>query len=708
MKWNKKEISGDEVRSVMARYSLGMLEASIFARRGIAGPEQILYYLEEDSRYLHEPFSFRHMEDAVDRLLTARDEGEKVLVFGDADTDGISSTVLVYETLAAMDLDCTWRVPTGEDAYGLSIRAIDEFHALNGTLIITVDCGISNHQEVLHARELGIDVIILDHHRLQSHEPPEAVAVINPKIEDCGYPFKGLAGCGVAYTFVSALRIASSEIYKQHIALLDLYQEGDGYVLEAVRLVNLVETGRLTERLTPGELKLEGTKFVRFLSDWQILTWDAQTVRRNAKAVLGKSAELYVQDIAPMISEVYPVTAGRDLGTLRAQSKAARYSTPPATRIDILKNLFISWQRSRLPELGASEEHRMQLVALGTIADLMPLRDENRIFVKRGLQAIHKSPRPGISHLLTALQLRDRDLKAQEIAWQVTPSINATGRLGAADRAIALLLETDSQKASALAATIVSMNQERKKLGSDGWDSVLPLARESVAGEDSRIAIVRTDKVHRGITGLIASRVVSTFKIPAIIASVQSDGIISGSMRSIRGFKLPALLAACSDCFLDFGGHDAAAGFSMVESKWEDFVTRTRAYMQGIDLGEQEESVEIDAELPHEYMKPDILALVRKFEPSGEESPPLLFMAKRVPMIDAQIVGKLEKNHLKLTLDFGVNKWPALLWDGAKLLEREFSFRNQDLVDLVFRISVNRWNGSETPQIEIVDIRRSC
>ncbi len=193
MRWIKDDIDAGLVRTMARAYDIDLLTASILARRKVTDPEQVLFFLEDDLRYLHNPFLFDSMEDAVDRILLAADEEEKVLVFGDSDTDGVTATTLMVEALASVGIRATWRVPMGEEAYGLSIAAVDDFAEQGGNLIITVDCGISNHEEAAHAAALGIDLIICDHHKLQAESPPEAIAVIDPKIAGCGYPFRDLA-----------------------------------------------------------------------------------------------------------------------------------------------------------------------------------------------------------------------------------------------------------------------------------------------------------------------------------------------------------------------------------------------------------------------------------------------------------------------------------------------------------------------------------
>ena len=176
------------LKTLCDTYGLDTLSASIMARRGIIEGKNVLYFKETDLRFLHNPFLFANMEDAVDRILCAKEEGEKVLVFGDSDVDGVTSTAILYNFLREQGFDVQWRLPLGDDAYGLSVQAVDDFAKQYGSLIITVDCGISNVQEIAHANELGIDVIVTDHHNMPE-TLPAAYTIIDPKLPDSGYPF---------------------------------------------------------------------------------------------------------------------------------------------------------------------------------------------------------------------------------------------------------------------------------------------------------------------------------------------------------------------------------------------------------------------------------------------------------------------------------------------------------------------------------------
>jgi single-stranded-DNA-specific exonuclease len=711
MNWNKKEVSPQSVKELSTRYGLDLLTASILARRGITEPAELLFYLEDDPRYLRNPFLFVQMEDAVDRILMAADEGEKVLVFGDRDTDGVTSTVLMVESLREAGIEAGWRVPLAREAYGLSMAAVEEFAADGGTLILTVDCGISNHAEIERAAELGVDVIVADHHRLQAGDPPPALAVIDPKLPDSGYPFRDLAGCGVVYKLASALKLARTGIYKQQIALLNVKPVNDAYAVEAVRLSNLVETGRIRETVVPGMLDLGRTRLVPFLQDRQIFVWDGGLQRRLLEKALGKGAEVLFYDLAPDAGEYIAQTKGQSLLRLKELSKIGRYASGSLEEIDVLENLFVSFALKKADWFGDDDLERLQLVALGTIADLMPLRDENRILVRRGLEALNRKPRSGLSELLQKANLLGKKLGAGDIAWQVTPVVNAAGRMGAADKAVSLFSAGTRPEREAYADEVIRMNVERRRLGGETWDAIYPAARDSLAPRGDKLAVVGSAEVYRGITGLIASKMTGVFKVPAIVASFQEDGTVVGSIRSVRGFPTSSFLEACADLFIDYGGHDAAAGFSLDMKDWPEFESRTIAYSQALELEDGEESIEIDAELPHDYLKPDLADISERFEPFGEANEPLVFLARDVPIADAQLVGKKDQNHLKLTLDFGKHKWPALFWDGAKRLQRDFAFdydsKTGDRIDLVFKVTINRFNGMETPQLEVFDARRT-
>ncbi|MCX7024594.1 MAG: single-stranded-DNA-specific exonuclease RecJ [Spirochaetes bacterium] len=705
MKWLKKDVAPSAVKELAGRYDIDLLTASVFARRGITAADELRYFLEDDPRWLHNPFMFGAMEDAVDRVMLARDEKEKVLIFGDRDADGVTSTVLLYEALKAFGLDVRYQLPFEDERYGLSLKAVGDFAAGSGTLIVTVDCGISNAAEIKRARELGVDVIVLDHHLAREDALPDALAVVDPKVEGSGYPFRDLAGCGVAYKFVRALAFAETEFYKQELALLNVRPVNDAYLVEAVRLSNLVESGRMSETIVPGMLELDKTRLVPFLSGRQILVWDGELQKKLLEKALGRGAEVQFHDISKEIGEALPPTRGQSLLRLREQSRSARYSDAPVGELDVFASVFVSFAYKRMRYFGDRDLDALQLVAIGTVADQMPLRNENRILVRKGLEAMNRKPRAGVAELLARSHLVGKRIGAHEIAFQVAPVINAAGRMGKPGTAAELFLSESPQRRLELAEELDGMNLERRKLGATGWDSVLPEARDSLKAHDGKLVLVGSDKLNRGITGTLAARLVNLFNVPAIVAAFLPDGKAVGSIRSTRGFAVTGLLESCSELFIDYGGHDSAAGFSLEQGKWTEFQSRVAGFCAAVTLDDESDCIDVDAELPHSFMKPEIMELADRFEPFGEANEKLVFMALDVPISGVDIVGKSDPAHLKLTLDFGTHKWPALYWEAADKLEREFS-RN-DRIDLVFNLSRNWWNGMEQSQLIVLDVRKS-
>jgi single-stranded-DNA-specific exonuclease len=710
MKWEKQEISGELVKSLDAKYRCGPITASILGRRGLTEGEAIRYFLEDDPRYLRNPFEFPGMEDAVSRILSAREEGERVLVFGDKDVDGITSTVLVFEYLISLGIDARWQIFQGKpgEPFGLSNRVVEEFAADSGTLIITVDCGIYNLQEIRRAGELGVDVIVTDHHNPLGDQPeelPPAYAIINPKLKTA--PFRELSGCGVAFKLVCALRFAvKSSFYDQDIALLNVRAVNDAWIIEILKLRNLAVTGKLIETVVPGVVRITDTRLPSFLEGQQILAWDAPLQTKILGKIFGKGVEISMLDIAPEIGKEIPRSQGQSLLRLREESRLARYSPGDITELDVFLNLFISFVRKREQLWAAEDTDALQLVSLGTMADIVPLRDENRIIVRKGIEAIKAKPRPGIAELLFKLGLAGTHFGSKEISWQLCPVLNAADRMGKPEISVKLLLEKDGSLRDRLAAELIALNEDRKKLGEDTWSIAEPMAQQNLEMFGGKLAFAFGENINRGITGIIGSRLVKRFNIPALVVAIEGE-IAAGSFRSIKGYDLRPLLEQCADLFLDWGGHDYAAGFSMERRRWDEFLLRLKiaAAVMEFSLREEGETIQIDAELPHPYLTAEILDIVERFEPYGEENRPLIFMTRNAKISDIGMMGKNSAPHVRLTLDIGNYKWPAVYWQAAEKVPGEFALN--DTVDLAFTMTRNWFKGEGKPQLVITDMRRT-
>ncbi|MDR1931512.1 MAG: single-stranded-DNA-specific exonuclease RecJ [Spirochaetales bacterium] len=701
MIWEKVPLDQAKVRKIAERYGINLLTASILARRGIEDPEDMMFYLETDLRFLHNPFLFVEMEDAVDRILAAKEEGEKVLIFGDRDVDGITSIALLVRTLKAMGIHVSWRLPMGDEPYGLTLEAVEEFAAQDGTLIITVDCGISNVREIERALELGVDTIIVDHHN-PPDEIPRACAVINPKVEDSGYPFRDLAGCGVAVKLVWALRFAETDFYNEPLTLLNVRPGNGTYILEAVRMQNLVVLDSIEESLVPGIVSVEGSRLMKFFGG-RIFVYGVKTQEQMLRKIFTR-AEISLLDIEPEITKVFPAIRGKSLLRLRETSRLGLFRDNPVSELDIFVDLFTSWVIKKTPKLSDAYASLFDLVALGTLADMMPVRNENRIIIRAGMEILNSvKPRDGVRELMRLQDLLGKPVTSRDVAWQINPSINAAGRMGEPDRAVKLLLSDNPQERETLAKTITGLNEQRKKIVDDMWEVILPDARESLDKNDSKFVLVCDPRIHRGITGLLAQRLVKFFDVPSAACAVLDSKVI-GSLRSTRGYAALPFLEKCSDILREYGGHDFAAGFNFAPDDVSRFRQRLEQLLPEITLNEKgEERIIIDAELPPNYLKPDMEELLNFFAPHGESNPVLTFMTPGVVVEDLAFIGK-DQLHTRLLVRAGEYAWPAVFWNSAERVGRDFN--KNDKVNLLYQLEKNYFQNKETLRLSIVDIKR--
>lgn len=705
--WFKKQISKTQVESVSKKYSLDPITASIMVRRGITSGRDILYYIEDDLRFQHSPFMFAAMEDAVDRILDAKEENEKVLIFGDRDVDGVTSTTVLYDCLSSMGIDVSYKLPGGDDAYGLSMQAVEEFAANYGSLIITVDCGISNNAEIAKAAELGLDVIVVDHHNAPETLPSPAI-IIDPKTENSGYPFPDISGCAVVYKLVSAIRFSQSSWYKQDVTLLNVNKENSA--VECVKVRNLVPVSRLTQTIDQNTASLSDTNLPSYLQGQLLLAWDAKTLSQDLQSLFGDGAQFNLVDIREEAAKLFPKFASMTLTQLKGMSKMAKYGDHEPTEIGGFYNIFVTWVQKSLakdfPSFAKAEEKDLQLVALAALADIMPMKNENRIFVKNGLKSINSGRiRPGLRELMAELNLTGKRINSIDLSWVVVAHLNAAGRLGQPELAAKLFITDSQNERLETAKQIIELNAERKQLCVDAWNYAGIQAKASIPLHSNKLCVVIDERINRGVSGILAGRLVSTYNVPAMAVTIV-DGIAIGSMRSCRDYDVTQFLNKMDDLFINHGGHNFAAGFSFKRERLAEFEERIKTLSSEIKLGDTKDTGgDIDAEIPAQYLTPALLDISDRFEPYGEENPQLLFMAKNIRVASGQRMGKGEKMHLKITVDCGKYKWPCIFWNEGERLGRDFNVG--DRVDFIFRVERNVFNRIETPQINLVDIKKS-
>jgi len=715
--WYKEPVTKQQIMPLCEKFNFNHFKtefskqilASILVRRKVTTGEDILYYLENDLRFQHSPYNFSTMEDAVERILQAKEENEKVLIFGDSDVDGITSTAILYEYLVSIGMDVQWRLPLADDAYGLSIEAIDDFAKQDGTLIITVDCGISNFTEIDHANDLGIEVIITDHHN-PPEQLPAAIIVVDPKTEDANYPFPDISGAAVAYKLVSALRFAQSDFFNAEICLFNVsVTEENTYNIDCLKIRNLVKIKELHETIIPGKTSIYDLKLPYFLQGQLIYVWDTAETNKILVELFGNGIQFNLNDLKSEVLKIIPALRNKSADQLKDLSLIGKYCEEQNTVIDSLFNLYITYCKKTIamknPDIAEAERRDLQLVALAALADIMPMQNENRIFVKNGISSIkHDRPRPGLAELFNKLNINIDSLTSTDLSWSVIPSLNAAGRMGKSNLSLQLLISKDPKEREILANTIYDLNEERKNLVSAALFKVGEPAKTSVENYQNKLCIVIDDSINKGVTGIVAARLMQDFNVPTM-AITFSDNVCTGSMRSCRGLVATTFLDSLGDIFINHGGHNCAAGFSFYKENMDLLLNNIKDQLKNINLTEENEQINIDAEIPPQYIEPELFDLLDIFEPYGSENGELLFVTNGFKLVDTMVVGKKEPQHLKLTFNTGKYKIPAMFWGQADRLKQDIEIGQS--YDILYAMSRNYFNGISTNQLIIKELKLS-
>lgn len=548
---------------------------TLLANRGIT-PEESYVFLNPDwDRDTHDPSEFTQMPAAVDRVFRALEEGEKIMIHGDYDADGISGSTLLYTALRDICEALDYRVehisvflPDRErDGYGIAMHNIEAFGEEGVNLIITVDCGISNDESLGRAHELGMDVVICDHHQLGERLPEYAI-IIHPLAPGESYPNKSLCGTGVAFKLASGL------------------------------------------------------------------------IREAAK----------------------------------------RGATFP----------------------DGYEKWLLDLVAIATVTDVMPLKGENRVLEKFGLLVLNKTRREGIRKILDFSRGEIGSVDTQTIGFQIGPRINAAGRVASPKIAFQALSARDPDEAREFASELERLNRERQKISNSVFQHAVKIAREK---KNKFVNVIWHDDWLHGVVGLVAGKLVSEFGTPAFVFTKVGDHYV-GSGRSIGGLHLVEAMRSCGDIFIKAGGHPQACGLSISnEETIKLFEERVTAFTESFFNGQaREKTLDIDAELSLSQIDWDFYQMLQKFEPFGEGNPRPLFMSRGLQVISAEAIGS-EGKHLRLT----VNPEDSKIWKliGFRFGDWAKQLRMGDLVDIVYEIGVNEWNGRRELQLKIEDLKRS-
>lgn len=701
MKWNKESAKINDIKHIHTTYNIDLLSATILARRKIDKPTDILYYLEDDLTYLHSPFHFDQMNDFVERVNYAIEEGENIRIHGDRDVDGITSTALLYTDLLKRGAKVSYRLPVEDESYGLTKANIDEDKKDNINLIITVDCGTTAIEEIDYANKKKIDVLVVDHH-LSLEELPDAHAIINPKAIRSSYPFKDLVAAAVVSKCMWALDFSKTPYYEMPMILLYLSNEGDYISVQALLMKNLVPVRYVNELYLPGKSILTGMKFYELCSmGYPIYTYDADIQLNLLKKIFTSSYDIHLIDLKDELGKAFPSIKNQSLSRIKTLSKSAKYYDNSNAKL--LEYLFKAYILKTFPSLSTKYDEALDLVAIASIGDLMPMKNENRILVKRGLKRLETSCRASLSQLMHLNNMVGIQVTTKDIAWNICPIINSSGRMGQPNVAVDLLISESFEEINKKTNELVALNKSRKKISEDLYKTVEREGKKSFEHFSGKLIMIHNSKMVRGVSGIMAARLVNQYKVPSIVIASVEDNKLIASGRSIGNFNMKNFLDRFEDLFLNHGGHAFAGGFSMQKSKLDELSKRVEDFTLNHYINEDvEEEISIDASIPQAYMKLNLIDLATRFEPYGEENPPLTFLCEGMKVQSVQV---LKDAHLKLLLESNNIVWSSLYWNAADKFNRDFALN--DNLDVVFRLSKNYYKNTQSIQLTIVDAKKS-
>ncbi len=559
MKYGIWKVSQLEAGAVNALVGSGYapLAAMVLASRGIGDDRQARAYLDCNAPLL-DPFLMTDMDKAAGRVGLAMSRSEKIAVFGDYDVDGITATCLLTDFLRRHGADVVSYIPGRlEEGYGLNPIAIHQLHAEGVKLIVTVDCGITAVNEAELCKQLGIDLVITDHHECKQ-TLPAAVAVVDPHRCDGGYPHKNLSGVGVAFKLASALC---------------------------------------------------------------------------------GSQETVLEEYADM-------------------------------------------------------------VCLGTVADVMPLQGENRVFVARGLESLAHTKRPGIAALMAECGCAPETVSASSIGFMLAPRINAAGRMGQIDLAVELFLTDDPDKAAEAARGLCELNRQRQAVESEIYRqavSMLPM------GKPPEAIVLADESWHQGVVGIVASRIAEEYACPTFLICLDGEHG-KASSRSHGGFNLFASLSALSPLLESYGGHELAAGFTISRANIPEFRRQICALAAQYYTDDVPRTVlDVDCAVSPELLTLHNVDSLQMLEPCGNGCPKPVLMMKNLTIDRISMVGG--GRHMRLRLCSGHTYLNAIYFSANP---QTVSIQPGDLVDVAFTPQVNEFRGTRTVQMNVIDIRPSC
>ena len=696
--------------------------------RGITSKEDIFDFFFQDIYSLSNPFNIKDVNVFVARLKEAIESNEKILVYGDKDADGVTAASIIYNTLKMVTKNVEAFVPNHETGYGLSKAVIEEYANSGVSLIITVDCGISNVEEVEFARDLSIDIIVTDHHDIPEIMP-NAYALFNPKISNTGFVSKNFSGCAVAFKLMQAFVFSYTKLYNKDIIVLDYEINKQSNTLKRIRAlksVNFVPSDEVfgfelagensyksmyidyyDELITEDEV-LEELASYMFEGDGTVLVLTGGEDRLKRLIALYEKYEIYL----PEYDSVYDLLQlGAKYGNVNIKTTKTLDDFALALNINIYrydkieyKDLIIKTEIFRrifyISQKNLQNYIRKKsiLVLFGTVADVVPLIEENRVYVKCALKELEKPSHVRYNVILEKINLLNTKVDTQIISWRIAPFINAAGRMGSADTALKLLTSELKEEAVSLAETVYSMNETRKSLTESNFNIVNEYIKNNSCLK-LPIIIVRSKKIEQGLTGLIAGKVLSEYGKTAVIIHESEDGICVGSIRSRGDDNARDLLEEASVYLTKFGGHKNAAGFTLSSDNFDKFQSKIIKYAANQNFNTEKDNDVFDLELNFKSVDLKLAKDLELFEPYGAGNEEPVFISKNVKVNDIKKMQKNNKLHLRLELLQSDKKINAIIWNSSE--EEVLKLLNSNYIDIIYKLKVNRYANSEDARIYI-------
>ena len=709
-KWNIKALDEKLVSEIAQGLKVSLPVAKVLVSRGIASLREAELFVDPGKGELHNPFLLPDMAAAVKRIRKAVDSGEKILVYGDRDVDGITSICIMVRTLKSIGVEAFWYIPSDE-GYWLNNEVIDRYAKQGVRLIITVDCGISAADNIEFAKTLGIDSVVTDHHEQAPTGLPAAVAVVDAKRADSKYPFIDLAGCAVSFKVCEALMQSFGKYYGSDIVGLGAGELDSSGARDICVLVS--RNGIVVDRKSYkfGDANRAADE-KQSLSDFYNSCEGAVVICRGDDNPVG-----WVNGVlrASGLSELKNRVIDADQyaadqfggGAVDCRNEARAPGAAPAEeKASSALQYFLCVEAANDLRMKFFRESNMDAVALGTIADIMPLVGENRIFVNRGLKQLAVTQKAGLRMLIEkcARNMKPGALNAKTVSWSITPVLNAAGRRGKAILSAELLLTDDPRRAEKLIGEILQLNAERKELQAENLEKFLPVLKSQCDLVNDKIFVVTASGIEHGVTGIIASQIMRQYRRPTVLLIVEGEEAM-GAARSFEGFDILGAISRLSDILVKFGGHTQAAGLTVPAAKIDEFRSRLKAIAEAeISPEALVPSLDIDAELDPADVVPGLIDELSRLEPFGMGNPHPVFTLRDMKIRELSRMGA-GGDHLKLKIS--KNGSPALGAVGWGLGSMEDEIMPQAFVDLAFQLELNTWQDRSSVQLVIEDIKPS-